>query len=195
MHNITLNRTDQHSYLGICLNHKLSWSPHVSHLCNKANCLLGFLHRNLRNSPRHIKETTYKQLILPVLQYCSSIWDPHQQYLIHKLEMVQHRAARFVLNKPWKRNAYDQDSITQLMQQISWPTLKAQCRHARLILLYKIINNILIISSEYLPTSSSSVTRAQHTLNFLHYQTFIDTYQHSFFHGQYSNGTALQFAM
>ena len=50
MHNITLKRTDQHSYLGICLNHKLSWSPHISHLCNKANRLLGFLHRNLRNS-------------------------------------------------------------------------------------------------------------------------------------------------
>ena len=179
MHNITLKRTDQHSYLGICLNHKLSWSPHVSHLCNKANRLLGFLHRNLRNSPRHIKETAYKQLILPVLQYCSSIWDPHQKYLIHKLEMVQHRAARFVLNKPWKRN--DQDSITQLLQQLNWPTLKTQRRHARLILLYKVINNILIIPSEYLPTPSSSVTRAQHTLRLLLYQTFIDTYLPVFF--------------
>ena len=99
MNNIILKSTDQHSYLGICLNHNLSWNPHITQLCNKANRLLGFLHRNLKTSPKHIKEMAYKQLILPLLQYCSTIWDPHQQYLIHKLEMVQHRAARFVLKK------------------------------------------------------------------------------------------------
>ena len=64
----------------------------------------------------------YKQLILPVLQYCSTIWDPHQHYLIHKLEMVQHQAAHFVLNRPWKRK--NRDSITELLQQLNWSTLR-----------------------------------------------------------------------
>ena len=31
----------------------------------------------------------YKSLILPMLDYCSSLWDPHQAYLINKLESVQ----------------------------------------------------------------------------------------------------------
>ena len=30
----------------------------------------------------------YKQLILPILDYCSSIWDPYQHKLIYKLEMI-----------------------------------------------------------------------------------------------------------
>ena len=124
MNNIILKTTDQHPYLGICLNHKLSWNPHITQLCNKANRLLGFLHRNLKTSPKHFKEMAYKQLILPVLQYCSTIWDPHQHYLIHKLEMVQHRAARFVLHRPWKRN--NRDSITELLQQLHWSTLGQQ---------------------------------------------------------------------
>ena len=29
--------------------------------------------------------------------------------------------------------------------------------------------------------SSSSITRAQHTLTFMHYQTFVDNYRYSFF--------------
>ena len=134
MNNIILKTTDQHPYLGICLHHKLSWNPHITQLCNKANRLLGFLHRNLKTSLKHIKEMAYKQFILPVLQYCSTIWDPHQHNLIHKLEMVQHRAARFVLNRPWKRN--NRDSITELLQQLNWSTLETQRKNARPTLLF-----------------------------------------------------------
>ena len=91
MNNVILKTTDQQPYLGIHLNHKLSWNPHITQLCNKANRLLGFLHRSLKTSPMYIKEMACKQLILPIARYCSvcsTIWDPHQQYLIHKLEMV-----------------------------------------------------------------------------------------------------------
>ena len=65
MNNIILKTTDQHPYLGICLNHKLSWNPHITQLCNKATHLLGFLHGNLKTSLMHIKEIAYKQQILP----------------------------------------------------------------------------------------------------------------------------------
>ena len=37
-----------------------------------------------------------------------------QDYLIHKLEMAQHQAVRFVLSRPLKRNNWD--SITELLQ-------------------------------------------------------------------------------
>ena len=96
--------------------------------------------------------------------------------------MVQQRTARFVLNRLWKEmTAWN--SITELLQQINWLTLETQWKNARLIitLLFKIINNILI-PTECLPIkSSSSITRAQHTLKFMHYQTFIDIYGNSFF--------------
>ena len=60
MNNIILKTTDRHPYLGICLNHKLSWNPHITQLCNKVNRLLAFLHRNLKTSLKHIKEMAYK---------------------------------------------------------------------------------------------------------------------------------------
>ena len=46
----------------------------------------------------------YKQLLLPSVEYYSAIWDPHYQTNIAKLEMIQHRAARFVLNKLWHKS-------------------------------------------------------------------------------------------
>ena len=49
------------------------------------------------SSPPHLKEHAYKQIVLPSIEYCSTIWDPCQETSIHKLEMIQHCAARSVL--------------------------------------------------------------------------------------------------
>ena len=84
------------TYLGIRLHHKLSREPHINYICTKANRLLGFLKRNLQYAPIEIKEHIYKQLLLPSLEYCPAIWDPHHQTSATKLEMIQNHAARFV---------------------------------------------------------------------------------------------------
>ena len=52
--------------------------------------------------------------------------------------MVQHRAARFVLGKPWRR--CKRDSITNMLNQLNWTTLEKRRKYARLTLLY---NNYL----------------------------------------------------
>ena len=44
--------------------------------------------------------------------------------------MVQHRAARFVLGKPWRR--HERDSITNMLNQLKWTTLEEQRKCARL---------------------------------------------------------------
>ena len=128
----------QHSYLGVIIDHQLSWKPHINYVCGKAIKLIGFLNRNL-----HIcsKELNYKQFVLPVLDYASSIWDPYHQNQINKLEMIQHRAARYVLNQPWRRNV--RDSINSLLSSLKWPTLQLRRESTRIILLYKIISHLL----------------------------------------------------
>jgi len=97
MFNIPLATVLEHNYLGIRLHHKLTWDPHVNYICNKANRLLGFLKRNLYNAPVEIKEHVYKQLVLPSIEYCSATWDPYHHASTHKLEMIHHHAAHFVL--------------------------------------------------------------------------------------------------
>ena len=97
--NKPLKVVEQHSYLGIIIiDHHLSWGPQVNHVCNKATRLIGFLQRNLRNCSSALKELSYKQSILPVLEYAAAIWEPYHLKDINEIEMIQHRAARFVLN-------------------------------------------------------------------------------------------------
>ena len=120
---IPLEIVEQHNYLGVCLHHRMSWQPCADFICNKANRLLGFLRRNLQHCPSKLKECTYKQLILPTLDYWSSIWDSHQHKLIHKLEMI-HWTAWFVMNKPWMKHYHN--SISEMLHKLNWPSLQTK---------------------------------------------------------------------
>ena len=138
-----LKIVEQHSFLGVIIDHQLSWKQHVEYVCGKAMKLIGFLNRNLHTCSKELKELSYKQFVLPVLDYTSSIWDPYGPYhqnQINKLEMIQHRAAHYVLNQPWRRNV--RDSINSLLLSLKWPTLQLHRESIRIILLYKIINHI-----------------------------------------------------
>ena len=71
-----LEVTAGHTYLGIGINNKLSWAEHICNTVSKANKVLGLLRRNLHSCSPFAKETAYKSLVRPRLEYCSSIWDP-----------------------------------------------------------------------------------------------------------------------
>ena len=43
-----------------------------------------------------MKEAAYKGLVRPVLEYGSSVWDPHSRGLQEELEKVKNRAAGLV---------------------------------------------------------------------------------------------------
>ena len=66
--------------------------------------LIGFLNCNLHTCSKELKELSYKQFVLPVLDYASSVWDPYHQNQINKLEMIQHRAACYVCTKSTLEN-------------------------------------------------------------------------------------------
>ena len=174
-----LKIVQQHSYLGIQIDHHLSWNSQVDYVCSKAMRLIGFLQRNLRNCSKELKELSYKQFVLPILEYASTVWDPYHLCNVNKIEMIQHRAARFVLGCPWRRDF--RDSITSMLSLLGWPSLQLRRKCARLTLLFKLLHNFLVISPEYLPVLSPvTTTRANHDFKFLHYQTSIDCYKFSF---------------
>ena len=63
------------SEIVLCLV-KLLCNPHVDHVLNKANCLLGFLQGHLYNAPTQIKEYVDKQLLLPSTDFLFSYLGP-----------------------------------------------------------------------------------------------------------------------
>ena len=67
---------DNIKYLGVAITNDFKWNTHVSNICTKANRTLGFLRRTLFSCPQNVKEAAYKGMVLPILEYESSVWDP-----------------------------------------------------------------------------------------------------------------------
>ena len=83
INNILLQSVDQHKYLGVLLHNSMSWTKHIQEVINKASKTLNFVKRTLYQCEPSVKGDRYWNMLY------SFIWDPHQQYLIDNIEMVQ----------------------------------------------------------------------------------------------------------
>ena len=93
-----LSPVENHSYLGVSISNKLNWNGHIHETCSKANRSLGFIKRNFYSCTQSTKLMAYKSFVRPLTEYSSAVWDPYTKKNINKLESVQKRAARFILN-------------------------------------------------------------------------------------------------
>ena len=84
--------------------------------------------------PLDVKESAYKGLVRPILEYGSSVWDPQSILLQDELEKVQKRAARFVTGNYVD---YETGSMTGILKQLKWESLKKRRKDSRRIMLYK----------------------------------------------------------
>ena len=93
-----LEEVGSHPYLGVVLDNKMRWSPHIDEISSSANKVLWLIKRNLWNCLKSVKETAYMTLVTPKLQYACSAWDPYYQKdkAAPERVRVQRKAARFV---------------------------------------------------------------------------------------------------
>ena len=154
----------------------LRGNTHVSNVCTKANRTFGFLRRNLYSCPQEVKEATYKGLVRPVLDYCSSVWDPPGVVLQEELESVQKRAARFVTGN----YSYETGSMTGILGQLKWESLKKRRTDNRLILLYKGLKGKASVPTDDLIPKARRC-RNQHSMAFQTPIANTDVYKDSFF--------------
>ena len=95
---VTLDWVDTCKYLGVTLSGDMKWASHVTACAKKANSRLGFLRRNLKNSPRELRRVAYISLVRTLMEYSAAVWDPHLVKDIRLLESVQRRAVRWVMH-------------------------------------------------------------------------------------------------
>ena len=136
MHGHELQKVEEAKYLGVIHQQDGSWSRHIEETVKKANQTLGFLRRNLKIGSKRTKNLAYKTLVRPILEYASTVWDPHLQKEIADIEKVQRRAARFVMNR--HRNT---SSVGEMLEILQWPTLQERRQNSRLTMLTKILDD------------------------------------------------------
>ena len=90
LHGCVLQSVPSAKYLGVTI------SEEISNITKKANQTQGSLKSNIRVHNKDHKSTAYKTFDRPQLEYASTVWSPHTDLDINKLESLQRRAARWV---------------------------------------------------------------------------------------------------
>ena len=176
LNNAPLETVDSAKYLGVTITSDLKWSQHINNTVNKANHVLAFLRRNLRIKSSDLKATAYKTLVRPIVEYASSIWDPAAKNLVHKVEMVQRRAARFTLNR-----YHNTSSVNSMLKELDWTTLKQRRENDRLVMMYKIHNNLAHLSAQDYITQATHSTRSAQPHSYQMPYSRTESHRQSFF--------------
>jgi hypothetical protein len=83
---------------GIQLDENLSWEKHINHISSKITSGIGAI-RRLRE---YIEQSTlimvYNALIQPYFDYCCEVWYTLNKGLSERLQKLQNRAARLIMN-------------------------------------------------------------------------------------------------
>ena len=142
-----VTRANEHKHLSIILDSKLSFSRHIESAISKPRQGVGMLRFISRYLPRKTLNELYKLYVRSYVDYGDVIYHipPKKCDLINSfilnhhmeiLESLQYSAARAITGA-WKGT-----SKTKLFEELGWETLDKRRWSRRLILFYKIINNI-----------------------------------------------------
>lgn len=101
--NIPWSKTSK--YLGVTMDHRLTWAPHITELSKKCNQRIALL-KPLIGKSNHIDTSVgillYKTLILPIMTYAGPVWAGTAKTTnINKLEIIQNKTIRRITKDPW----------------------------------------------------------------------------------------------
>ena len=117
----------------------------------------------------------YKALVRPVMEYACTVWDPHTQKNITKLEMVQRKYAQFIFN-----NLQRTSSVLAMLNHLQWPSLQERRAQYKVVMVYRCVNHLVDIPLTYYQAAPVATLRG-HTQKYVIPFARTLAFQRSFF--------------
>ncbi len=105
MDGTTLESVTEENDLGVLIDDELKFHKHVSAAISKANQTLGIMKMTFDTLDKELLPIVYKHQVRPHLEYRNIIWHPRYIADMKKVEGVQRRATKLILelrDKPYQ---------------------------------------------------------------------------------------------
>ena len=96
INDVKLERVYENIFLGVIIDHKFSWKPHIKYVRSKVARSVGVLGKTREVLNYKSLLTLYHTLILPYLSYCVEVWGNTYRSNLNPLYIIQKRAIRIV---------------------------------------------------------------------------------------------------
>lgn len=138
-----IEKVQQFKYLGVQIDDKLNFKGHIDYVISKIAKKHGILSRLRGKLPFWSKIYLYKTLIAPHIDYCSSILFLASETQLKRLQRLQNKQMRFIL----QCSKYTPSRI--MLETLQWLSVKERIIFNVLTIIYKMTKNLL---PEYLRT-------------------------------------------
>ena len=132
INNYNLKTYQQVKNLGVIFDQHLSWDAHLNSQCRIALQRLRYLSKFKNFLSKNTKRKLTSSLILPLLDYCDSVYYNAAKTLLNKVQKVQNACVRFVLN------IRKHESVRVHFNSIKWIAMEKRRTLHSLLLIYKI---------------------------------------------------------
>ena len=92
----SLKKVTSTKFLGVTIDDKLSWGPHIKDLKRKLNFAISTLSRIKSCIPESLHKDLYYTLFESHLSYCISVWGNIPQYQMNALHVIQKKCIRIL---------------------------------------------------------------------------------------------------
>ena len=86
----------------------------------------------------------YISLVRSIFEHCSQVWNPCNSTVIVKMEKLQMRAVKWILNEQFSH--YSVNEYNQKLKELNLIPLNMKLKYTDLLLFFKIINNLVPIN-------------------------------------------------
>ena len=127
--------------LGVYLDTKLTFNDHIDFMVNRANFVLGFVKREMREMcDPYCAKTLFIALVRPIMEYACQVWSPHCVVHIARIESIQKRFLLFALRSLHWADPLRLPSYEDRLRLLSMPTLQKHRDYLRLSFITNLLN-------------------------------------------------------
>ncbi len=125
--------------LGVTIDSRLSFTAHIDEAVSKAKSRCYLLLKSFRNRNIRLMVFAFKVYVLPLLDYCSTIWCPYKLNDIDRIEAVQRSFTK-------KLEGLATLSYVERLLVCELPSLELRRLRTDLILCFKIIHKLIALN-------------------------------------------------
>ena len=102
IHGVNVERVYATECIGVTIDSKLTWKPHVEYICKLLSKCAGIIAKARRKLHRSSLITLYYTFAYPYFIYCNHVWGNNYSSTLEKTKIIQKRLVRTITCSPYR---------------------------------------------------------------------------------------------